>query len=148
MSAIKETIEIDRRPEDVFSYVTDPSHLPEWQENAVAAEPAESTPPAVGSTFRVTRRIGGREIAMTTEVDEMDPPRSWTLRGVDGPVRGMVHGTVEPLGEGDRSRVTISVDFEGHGIGKLLVPLVARPQVRRELPRNEQHLKGVLERSG
>ena len=29
MAAIVESIEISRRPEDVFSYVTDPSHLPE-----------------------------------------------------------------------------------------------------------------------
>ncbi len=31
MALIVESIEISRRPEDVFSYVTDPSRLPEWQ---------------------------------------------------------------------------------------------------------------------
>jgi hypothetical protein len=31
MAAIVESIEISRRPEDVFSYATDFSHFPEWQ---------------------------------------------------------------------------------------------------------------------
>lgn len=147
MSAIKESIDISRRPEDVFSYVTDSSHLPEWQESAVSVRPVGDAPLAVGSRAVVTRRVGRREIPMTVEVAELDPPRSWRIRGVDGPVRGDVKGTIEPLGDGERSRLTLSLDFEAHGIGKLLVPLVVRPHVRKEMPRNEQKLKGVLERS-
>ncbi|MEV0375082.1 SRPBCC family protein [Streptomyces sp. NPDC050636] len=145
MTAIKETIDISRRPEDVFSYVTDLSHLPEWQESAVSVSPVGDAPLTVGSRVVVTRRIGHREIPMTTEVTELDPPRSWRLDGVDGPVRGHVHGTIEPLGNGERSRMTLSLEFETHGIGKVLAPLVARPQIRKEMPRNEQKLKGLLE---
>ena len=81
---------------------------------------------------------------MTAEINP-DPPRSWSVRGVDGPVRGNVKGTVEPLNDGARSRVTIELDLEGHGIGKLLVPLVARRQAQKELPRNMQRLKERLE---
>lgn len=147
MSAIKESIDISRRPEDVFSYVTDSSHLPEWQESAVSVRPVGDAPLAVGSRAVVTRRVGRREIPMTVEVAELDPPRSWRIRGVDGPVRGDVKGTIEPLGDGERSRLTLSLDFEAHGIGKLLVPLVVRPHVRKEMPRNEQKLKGLLEQS-
>jgi hypothetical protein len=56
-----------------------------------------------------------------------------------------VRGTIEPLNDGMRSRVTIELDFEGHGIGKLLVPLVVRRQARKELPKNQQNLKDRLE---
>ena len=93
----------------------------------------------------VTRRIGRREFPMTMEVTELDPPRSWHMRGVDGPIRGDVHGTIEPLGDGERSRLTLNLDFEAHGMGKLLVPLVVRPHAKKEMPRNEQKLKGLLE---
>lgn len=147
MSVIKETIDIDRRPEDVFSYATDPSHIPEWQESAVSATKLGDAPLAVGSKVKVTRRIGRREMPMTMQVSELDPPRSWRFDGIDGPVRGHVKGTIEPIGDGERSRVTLALDFESHGIGKLLVPLVVRPNVRKEMPRNEQHLKDVLEAS-
>jgi hypothetical protein len=50
-----------------------------------------------------------------------------------------------PRRYGERSLVTIALEFEGHGIGRLLVPLVVRRQARRQLPRNEQRLKEVLE---
>ena len=145
MAPIVESIEVSRRPEDVFSYVTDPAHLPEWQESVVSARREGDAPRAVGSRTVVTRRVGGQERAMTTELTELNPPTTWAVRGIDGPVRGMVKGTIEPLGDGERSRVTIALDFEGHGIGKLLVPLVVRSQARAEVPRNLQNLKERLE---
>lgn len=144
MAPIIESIEISRSPEDVFSYVTDPSHLPDWQESVVSARP-DGVQPTVGSRVVVTRRVGRVERAMTVELAELDPPRSWAVRGIDGPVRGNVKGRIEPLDDGARSRVTIELDFEGHGIGKLLVPLVVRRQAQREVPRNLQRLKELLE---
>jgi hypothetical protein len=52
--------------------------------------------------------------------------------------------TVVPL-PADRSRLTISVDFEGHGLGAVLVPLVVRRQARTEMPANITALKARLE---
>jgi len=34
----------------------------------------------------------------------------------------------------DTSRLTISVDFTGHGIGKILVPIMERRAARKEMP--------------
>jgi hypothetical protein len=41
--------------------------------------------------------------------------------------------------------VTISLDFEGHGIGKLLVPLMVRRQAQSEMPENMRRLKEQIE---
>ncbi len=73
------------------------------------------------------------------------PGSRWAVRGIDGRVRAIVNGTVEPLDDAARSRVTIELDFEGRGIGKVLVPLVVRRQAQGELPRNLQNLKQRLE---
>jgi hypothetical protein len=145
MAPIVESIEISRRPEDVYPYVTDPAHLTEWQESVVSVRREDSGPITAGSRAVVTRRVGRLERAMTNELAELNPPRSWAVRGIDGPVRGNVNGTIEPLEDGARSRVTIELDFEGHGIGKLLVPLVVRKQAQKEVPRNLQKLKQRLE---
>jgi uncharacterized protein YndB with AHSA1/START domain len=144
MAPIVASVEISRKPEEVFAYITDPSHLPEWQESVVRVK-TDSAPAGAGPRAVITRRVGPREIDMTTEITDLDPPRSWRVRGVDGPVRGNVSGTIEPLDDGARSRVTLDLNFEGHGIGKLLVPLVARRQAQKELPRNVQILKERLE---
>jgi uncharacterized protein YndB with AHSA1/START domain len=145
MAAIVESIEIARRPEDVFSYVTDPAHLPDWQESVVSVRREGEGPVVVGSRVVVTRRVGRRDRAMTVEMSELNPSSSWAVRGIDGPIRGMVQGTVEPLENGEHSRVTIKLDLEGHGIGKLLVPLVVRRQAASEMPRNQRRLKERLE---
>jgi len=145
MAPIVESAEISRRPEDVFAYITDPSHLPEWQESVVRVKTDDSAPTGGGSRVAITRRVGPREMEMTNEITDLDPPRSWRVRGVDGPVRGNVKGTIEPLDGGARSRVTIELNFEGHGIGKLLLPLFVRRKVEAEMPQNMQRLKERLE---
>jgi uncharacterized protein YndB with AHSA1/START domain len=143
MAPIVNSIEISRRPEDVFAYVTDPSHLPKWQESVVKVE--GQAPYTVGSKVVVTRRVGRMEREMTSEIAALSPPRSWVIRGVDGPIRGNVQGSVEPLGDGERSQVTIALDLEGHGLGKLLLPLIVRRQVEKEMPKNMEALKRQLE---
>jgi uncharacterized protein YndB with AHSA1/START domain len=144
MAPIVNSVEVARRPEDVFAYLMDASQLPEWQEGLISAHTEEEGEPAVGSRLIQTRRVGRRERTMTSELTELVPPRSFAARGIDGPVRAIVKGTVQPL-DGERSRVTIELDFEGHGIGKLLVPLVVRRQAGREMPVNMRKLKERLE---
>jgi hypothetical protein len=39
----------------------------------------------------------------------------------------------------------LSLDFESHGIGKLLVPLMVRRMAQKEIPENMQRLKQRLE---
>jgi len=146
MAEVVESIEISRRPEDVFSYVADPSHHPEWIESVVSAPREGDAPLAVGSRVLATRRVGPWRLRYTEEMVELHPPRTWANRGVGGiPVVAIAKGTVEPLDNGKRSRVTISCEFRGHGIGRLLVPLLVR-RLAKQLPRDEQKLKELLER--
>jgi uncharacterized protein YndB with AHSA1/START domain len=145
MAPIAASIEIGRPPEDVFAYVTDPSHLPEWQGGVVRAERIGEGPVAVGTRAVVTRRIGRREQNMTIEIAELDPPRSFAVRGLDGPVRGENRGIIEPLDDGRRSRLAYELDLRGHGIGRLLVPFVVKRQAQQGTPRNMEKLKERLE---
>ncbi len=55
MAEIVESVEISRRPEDVFSYVADPSHHPEWIESVVSVRREGDGPLAVGSRVVATR---------------------------------------------------------------------------------------------
>lgn len=146
MAPIVSRVEIAGPPDEVFLYVTDPSRFPEWQDNIVSGCMEGADRPGVGSRCTTIRRIGGAERTVTSEVTEISPPRSWAVHGVDGPIRSIVKVTVESLNESTRSRVTIELDFEGHGIGRLLVPLVVRRQARKEMPTNMQKLKARLER--
>lgn len=147
MPPIVHTVEIDRTPEDVFAYVTDPEQFAEWQDAVVRASHVGDGPLGRGSKISLTRRMGRREQEMTSELTEYSPPRSYAFRVLDGPVRARGRGTFEPLSDGERTRFTFELDFDGHGIGKLLVPLVVRRSAAKELPESHGNLKRRLERS-
>jgi uncharacterized protein YndB with AHSA1/START domain len=148
MAPIITTAEISRPAAEVFAYATDPARFSEWQKGLVDGHmdgPADGTQaPAVGAKCVTTRRIGGTNRASTSELVYIDPPRTWSVRGTDGPIRAAVEVVVEPV-TGSRSRLTISVDFTGHGIGKILVPLMVRPEARKEMPGNLAALKQRME---
>ena len=143
MAPITVTTDVARPAADVFDYATDPTRFTEWQRGVVDGR-LESPEPVVGATCRTTRRIGGAERASVSRISHVDPPRAWGVRGIDGPIRAIVDLTVEPL-DANRSRLTIAVDFTGHGIGKVLVPLLVRPQARKEMPQSVAALKDRLE---
>ncbi|KAA8881852.1 SRPBCC family protein [Nocardia colli] len=145
MAPIEVSDEVDRPVEQVFAYVTDPSRFGEWQQGVVSGRMDGGGVPRVGQKCLTTRRIGFAERPVTAELAYIDPPRTWGVRGIDGPIRSIVDVTVDPLDDGARSRVTIRLDFVGHGIGKLLVPLVVRPQSRKEMPANLAALRRQLE---
>ena len=144
MAPMVHSVEIDRRREDVFAFVTDPARFAEWQEAVVRASVLGSGPPREGTRISLTRRMGKREQTMTSEVTEYSPPDSYAFRVVDGPVRALGKGRFEALGD-ERTRFTFELDFEGHGIGKLLVPLFVRRQAAKELPESHANLKKKLE---
>ena len=137
MTSIVAQIEIARRPADVFAYVADPSHFPEWQADVVAVR-------VDGDRFTTVRRIAGTERPMTQEVIVSDAPRTWSVRGVDGPVRPNVDVTIEPLDGGSRSRATFTFDFDGHAMGQALLPVVRR-MTARQAPVSLRRLKELLE---
>ena len=146
MAPIITTAEIGRPADEVFACATDPTRFREWQKGVVDGHmdgPGGSTP-AVGAKCVTTRRIGGASRPSTSELVQMDPPRAWGVRGTDGPIRAAVDVLVEPV-TGSRSRLTISVDFTGYGIGKVLVPLMVRREARKEMPGNVAALKQRME---
>ena len=144
MAPMVHSVEIDRSREDVFAYVTDPTRFHEWQEPVVRASRHDAGPVQQGSRISLTRRMGKREQTMTSELTEYSPPESYAFRVVDGPVRAMGKGRFETLGDA-RTRFTFELDFEGHGLGKLLVPFFVRRQAAKELPESHANLKKQLE---
>jgi uncharacterized protein YndB with AHSA1/START domain len=144
MTAIVTTIEVDRPADTVFAYATDPARFSEWQQGVVDGRLEGHGAPSVGTRCLTTRRIGGTNRPVVSEVTHIDPPRTWGVRGVDGPIRATVDLAVEPV-TAARSQLTISVDFTGHGVGRILVPLMVRREAAREMPANLATLKQRLE---
>ncbi len=138
MEPLVSTIEVARPPAEVFAFATDPTRFPEWQHDVVSVRMLGE------SRFTTTRRITGAERTMTQEITRNEPPRDWAARAIDGPVRAHATITIDPVDDGTRSRVTFTLDFEGHGLGVPLLPLVRR-QAQKGAPNSYQNLKKLLE---
>jgi hypothetical protein len=150
MPPIVTSAEIECPAGEVFASATDPARFSQWQKGVVDGHLDGDTDasglPRPGALCVTTRRIGGASRPVTSELAHIDPPRTWGVRGIDGPIRANVDVRVEPVTD-SRSRLTISVDFTGHGIGKILVPLMVRREARKEMPANMAALKRMIETS-
>jgi uncharacterized protein YndB with AHSA1/START domain len=135
MAPIVSTVEVAVPPDEAFAYITDVERFPEWQRDVVRVR-------AEGDRFTTTRRIGRTERSMTQEIVASHPPRTWSARGVDGPIRPNAVLSIEPAGSG--SRITLALDYEGVGLGRALLPLVRR-QTQAGAPVSLANLKKVLE---
>jgi uncharacterized protein YndB with AHSA1/START domain len=121
---IVHSVEVDKPPDAVFRYVTDPARFAEWQYDVVRVQSEGDALPGKGARFTTTRKVGRSERMMTQEIVEVAPPSRWAARGVAGPIRPDAKVVVEPLDDGRRSRVTFELAFRGQGIGIPLLPAV------------------------
>ena len=141
---ITNNVEIDRRPEDVFAYLDQLDRHGEWQGTILSTRVDTEGPTRVGTRAVDRRKVPGGPRDIPYEVTEHDPPRKVSFLGTGGPVRPVGTVTVEPVGDGSRSRVTLEFDLQGHGIGKLFAPL-ARRQAAKQIPQDQDKLKERLE---
>ena len=137
---IAHSIEIERPPEEVFAYLGQFDRHGDWQSEIVSAKVETEGPVRVGTRVKEIRKIGRREQETSFEVTEHEPPHKSSFRGVAGPVRPLGTVTVEPIGDGSKSKVSVEFDLVGHGIGKLFAP-IARKQARKTIADNQARLK-------
>jgi uncharacterized membrane protein len=141
---ITSSIEIGRKPEEVFTYIDEFERHKEWQSAIVNARREPAGPTVVGTRIIETRRIPGGPREFVSEIVERIPPRRIVFQGVNGPIRPRGTITIEPVGDGSRSRVTLELDLVGHGIGKLFA-VMARREARKTVPRDQARLKEIME---
>jgi carbon monoxide dehydrogenase subunit G len=127
------TIEIQRSPDEVFAFMTDVSHLPEWQAGVKSAERRDGR-------IEEARSIFGRELHTTLAIVEEEPPHVFTLRALDSPVPFTVRHELEPA-DGGGTRLTVTADGDVPGFAAGLLARRAEKQFRKDFER----LKQILE---
>ena len=145
MAPLTHTIEIARSPDEVFAYLEQLSRHGEWQPMIERVRIDTEGPTRVGTRVTEWRKVPGGTREFQYEITEHEPPRRSAFRTLNGPIRPVGRITVEPVG--GSTRYSMELDFEGHGVGKLIVPLVRR-DARRRLPEDLRRFKDKLEARG
>jgi uncharacterized protein YndB with AHSA1/START domain len=140
MVRIDFSIDIDRRPAEVFDYLTDPARVPEWQASALEARwEGEKAP---GARVKEIRRFLGRRMESEVEVTEYDPPRRFALKTIKGPFPFLADHVLEPRDDG--TRLTFHGEAEPGGFFRFAESVVLRT-AERQLKSDFQRMKKILE---
>jgi uncharacterized protein YndB with AHSA1/START domain len=139
------TIVINQPVEKVFSYMSDPANLPEWQGPPTEIRDLQQTTPGQlreGDRFTTVLQFLGRQYETPTEVSAYEPNRRLTYRGTGGPVPTQMPFIFGEVPEGTRFTHTQEVEPGGFfGLAESLFEIEAKRQLRNDL----QTLKDLLE---
>jgi uncharacterized protein YndB with AHSA1/START domain len=117
---------IDRPIDEVFAYLAAGTNDPKFSPRVLEIRQTTDGPPGLGTRFASTVKDAGMKTRREFEYTEFDAPTRirWTERSqnqITVPTGGY---DLSPEGNGTRLRVFN--EFEGHGFGKLIMPLALR----------------------
>jgi uncharacterized membrane protein len=147
MAPITGTIEISRPAPEVFDYISDLQRHTEWQSALESVAVESAGPVRLGTEAVETRRVPGGTRRIPYEITVHERPNRMAFQVTDGAVRARGSMTLTSLDSGTRTRVGFEIEFEGHGLGVLLLPFVRR-DARHNVAENLAALKARLESDG
>jgi hypothetical protein len=142
MPTFENSVQIARPVDEVFAYLVDLEHVPEWNYAISETRKATPGPVAVGTTYRQVRSVPNPAVETLT-VMRLDPGRRLDVEGQLGPFDARLSYELEA--DGDATRLVNSIQLQAHGPVRLTARL-ARGRVREAVASNLGVLKHILER--
>jgi len=105
-----------------FAYMAEFANVRDWDPTVAEARALQENEPALGSRFFVRVHWLGRDLPLTYEIAEFEPPRRLVLRAENATSVSEDTVEVEPHGEG--SRLTYDARVKLKGAARLLDPLL------------------------
>ena len=135
---------IDRPIGEVFAFLAAGTNDPKFSPRVQSIEKATDGPVGVGTVFRSTVKDAGMKTEREFELTEFQEPTTigWTERSKNTITVPSGGYDLEPSGEG--TKLTITNEFEGHGFGKLILPLALRA-ARRDADAFAARIKAAIE---
>jgi uncharacterized protein YndB with AHSA1/START domain len=110
MPHAERTIVINRTPDEVFEFFSNPANDQSWRPHV--KEIAPDGPPGVGRRIhQVVEGPGGRGIAADIEVTAYEPPTRYAFQVVAGPARPQGEFRFQPSGSGTEASFSLSADL-------------------------------------
>lgn len=136
------TVVVDRPVADVYGFLSDLEHVPEWNWAIARTEKVTPGPIGVGTLYQQTRTVP-QPMTETLEVTGLEP--NWNIE-IEGTLAGMPARLRYVLEEhGRTTKVTNTVQLGGNGALRLVAPVLGR-RISRAVASNLRDLKTHLER--
>jgi hypothetical protein len=146
MPGFEGTAVVERPIEEVFDFLAAGTNDPKFSPRVLEIAKLTDGPVGVGTVFKSTVKDAGMKTDREFEITEFARPTRlrWTERSknqITVPAGGY---DLAPDGAG--TRVTIRNEFEGHGFGKVILPLALR-SARKGADQFAQSIKTAVEAS-
>ena len=141
------TTTIERPIKQVFAFLADGENDKKFSPRVQEITKTTEGPPGVGTVFQSTVKDAGMTSKREFELTEFEQPRKirWAERSKNSVTVPSGGYDLEPAGE-RAAKVTIHNEFEGHGLGKLIVGLAARA-ARKDADAFAGRIKAAVEAS-
>jgi carbon monoxide dehydrogenase subunit G len=139
---VESGVDVARPPAEVFAYISNFEHNPEWQGGMVDARFTTKGPLRVGSRYDQVAKFMGKRIDSSFEVVEYEPDRLVKATTTSSSFPITFTRKVEPAGDG--TRVTAIVEGDASGFFRLAEPLMRR-KVQKSIDADYENLKRILE---
>lgn len=123
MNGFKFSEYIAKSPRLVFAVISNPTEATNFLDNIAASEKLTDGPIAVGTRFRETRVIGGKEATADLCITTYEPDTHVAVTSQAEGITVTYHYRLAP--EGDGTRLDWLCELEAGGLRKMMLPLVA-----------------------
>lgn len=141
MAGFEMSERIARSPRDVSDFIATPDNAPRIMPTVKSMVKLTEGPVGVGTRYRETRLMNGKEERAELEVVEYVPGERYAMRNLTAGIETVYRYTFHP--EAGGTRVDLVCEVRAHGFKKLLLPLVVS-MLKKEDGDHLQRLKAAL----
>ena len=142
MAGFKMSEWISRPPQEVFDFITTPDNASKVVQSVKSMVQLTEGPVRVGSRYRETRLMRGKEEHAELEVVAYEPNQNYAVKNLTEGIETVYQYAFHP--EANGTRVDLVCEVKAGGVKKLMLPLVASI-LKKEDGDHLQRLKRVLE---
>ena len=142
MSGFKMNEWIARSPKEVFDFITDSNNAPKVVSSVMNMVKLTEGPARVGTRYRETRSMNGKEHHTELEVASYEPNQVYAMKNVTEGIETIYRYNFQP--ESNGTRVDLVCEVKAGGFKKLMLPLVVSI-LKKEDGDHLQRLKKAIE---
>lgn len=133
---------ISRSPKEVFDFIASSDNAPKVVQSVKSMVKLTEGPVRVGTRYRETRLMNGKEQHAELEVVAYEPNQKYAMKNVTEGIETVYRYTFHP--EADGTRVDLVCEVKAGGLKKLMLPMVVSI-LKKEDGDHLQRLKKALE---
>lgn len=133
---------VAREPKVAFDFITASENAPKIVQSVTSMVKLTEGAPGVGTRYRETRLMNGKEQQAELEIVEFEPPQKYAVQNVTSGIETVYRYILQP--ERDGTRIDLVCEVKAAGIRKLMLPLVVSI-LKKEDGDHLERVKKVLE---